>query len=210
MGWFGKKEEENGNAKVVAAVIHLIMTLVIVAAIFGVILLIGKMIEENKKPDVTGAYISSKLETVSELTTAELTYNGLIRYEDGDVPLLTKKSFSMVYCAEITAGVDLSGVKSTITDTEVILTVPAVTIQDIDIDETSIQFYDEQVALFNWTEKEDTLDAMAEAKKDVAERVNLEELKTKAETQTKSILHGLFDGAIGERVLRIEFEDEEL
>jgi len=206
MGFLRKREDENGNAKVIAAVIHLIMTIIIVAAIFGLVFVIGKMVEESRKPDITSAYISSKIETVSHLTTAELTYNGLIHYEEGDIPILTKKSFSMVYCAQIKAGVDLSKVESYVTDTEVVLIVPEVEIQEIDIDETSIQFYDEQVALFNWTEKEDTLDAMAAAKADVEEKVNLTELKLKARTQTESLLKGLFEGTVGEREVRVQFK----
>lgn len=206
MGFPRKRENENGNAKVIAAVIHLIMTIIIVAAIFGLVFVIGKMVEESRKPDITSAYISSKIETVSHLTTAELTYNGLIHYEEGDIPILTKKSFSMVYCAQVKAGVDLSKVESYVTDTEVVLIVPEVEIQEIDIDETSIQFYDEQVALFNWTEKEDTLDAMAAAKADVEEKVNLTELKLKARTQTESLLKGLFEGTVGEREVRVQFK----
>lgn len=206
MGFLRKREVENGNAKVIAAVIHLIMTIIIVAAIFGLVFVIGKMVEESRKPDITSAYISSKIETVSHLTTAELTYNGLIHYEEGDIPILTKKSFSMVYCAQVKAGVDLSKVESYVTDTEVVLIVPEVEIQEIDIDETSIQFYDEQVALFNWEEKEDTLDAMAAAKADVEEKVNLTELKLKARTQTESLLKGLFEGAVGEREVRVQFK----
>ncbi len=206
MGFLRKREDENGNAKVIAAVIHLIMTIIIVAAVFGLVFVIGKMVEESRKPDITSAYISSKIETVSHLTTAELTYNGLIHYEEGDIPILTKKSFSMVYCAQIKAGVDLDKVESYVTDTEVVLIVPEVEIQEIDIDETSIQFYDEQVALFNWEEKEDTLDAMAAAKADVEEKVNLTELKLKARTQTESLLKGLFEGAVGEREVRVQFK----
>lgn len=206
MGFLRKREDENGNAKVIAAVIHLIMTIIIVAAIFGLFFVIGKMVEESRKPDITSAYISSKIETVSHLTTAELTYNGLIHYEEGDIPILTKKSFSMVYCAQVKAGVDLSKVESYVTDTEVVLIVPEVEIQEIDIDETSIQFYDEQVALFNWEEKEDTLDAMAAAKADVEEKVNLTELKLKARTQTESLLKGLFEGTVGEREVRVQFK----
>lgn len=206
MGFLRKREDENGNAEVIVAVLHLIMTIIIVAGIFGLFFVVGRMIEESRKPDITDTFISSKLETVSNLTTAELTYNGLIHYEEGEIPILTKKSFSMVYRAEIKAGVDLSKVESIITDTEVVLMVPDVQIQDIDIAETSIKFYDEQVALFNWTEKEDTLDAMAAAKADVEEQVNFTELKAKAKSQTEMILRGLFEGAIGERQLQIQFE----
>lgn len=206
MGIFRKKDEDADRSKVIVAVLHLFMLIIVVVAVLSLVYMVGKMLEENRKPEVTNAFISSKLETVSDLTTAKMTYNGLIRYEDGEIPILTQKSFFMVYRAEVRAGIDISKIQSSITETEVILYVPKVDIQDIDIDETSIQFYDEKVALFNWTEREDTLDAIAEAKKDVKEKVDFEELNEKAKNQTEILLRGLFEGTIGERELEIQFK----
>ena len=63
---------------------------------------------KSDEPVLSSTFISEKLEKVSELTTAKLTYNGLVQYTDGKVPFLTKKAFSMIYRAEVKAGVELS------------------------------------------------------------------------------------------------------
>lgn len=195
----------------VSNVIVALIALLIVTMIIGTLAVVGvmgmKFYTDSKKPQVDSAFISNKLEAVSTLSTAVLTYNGLIKYEEGEIPLIDKKSFSMVYSAEITAGVDLSKVESEITDTQVILILPEVEIQDMDIDENSVQFYDNQISLFNWTEKEDTLDAISLAKDDVREHADISGLKLKAKDQTETILEGLFEGAIGDRELVIEWDE---
>lgn len=50
--------------------------------------------------------ITAQLRELSSLSTAELEYRGLVRYQDGDIPLLTKKAFTMIYDAHIKAGID--------------------------------------------------------------------------------------------------------
>ena len=208
MSWFEKKEED--NSKVVAAVIHLIMTIIIVVAVIAVVWMIGNMITAEQEPDVTNTFIGSRLESVSELTTAKLTYNGLIRYEDGEIPILTKKSFSMIYRAEVKAGIDFSEMNMeeniVITDTTVTITLPEVAILDVEVAEDSIEFYDEQSALFNWTEKEDTIDAIQAAENDVKEKADMEELKARAKSQPTVLLQELFQNVIGERELKIQYK----
>ena len=44
-----------------------------------------------EEPELTSAFVSSRLEAVRELTTARLTYTGLIRYSEGKIPFLTRK-----------------------------------------------------------------------------------------------------------------------
>lgn len=206
-----ERTEKRGLSMAVSNVIVALIALLIVTMIIGTLAVVGvmgmKFYTESKKPQVDSAFISNKLEAVSTLSTAVLTYNGLIKYEEGEIPLIDKKSFSMVYSAEITAGVDLSKVESEITDTQVILILPEVEIQDMDIDENSVQFYDNQISLFNWTEKEDTLDAISLAKDDVREHADISGLKLKAKDQTETILEGLFEGAIGDRELVIEWDE---
>ncbi len=206
-----ERTEKRGLSMAVSNVIVALIALLIVTMIIGTLAVVGvmgmKFYTDSKKPQVDSAFISNKLEAVSTLSTAVLTYNGLIKYEEGEIPLIDKKSFSMVYSAEITAGVDLSKVESEITDTQVILILPEVEIQDMDIDENSVQFYDNQISLFNWTEKEDTLDAISLAKDDVREHADISGLKLKAKDQTETILEGLFEGAIGDRELVIEWDE---
>ena len=50
---------------------------------------------KNKQPEITAAYISERINNVSELTTAEMLYSGLVIYSEGDIPLITKKGFSI-------------------------------------------------------------------------------------------------------------------
>ena len=134
-----------------------------------------------KEPELTSAFVSGKLEAVSELTTARLTYTGLIKYSEGKIPFLTKNSFSMIYTARVR-------------ECEV---------QSIEIDEDSIEFYDEQWALFNRTEKEDVIDMVAAAKADVSEKADMDSLIQNARTQTERIVRGLLEDVIGERALVI-------
>ena len=87
---------------------------------------------------------------------------------------------------------------------EVIITVPKTKITNISIDEDSIKFYDKKFALFKGDSKEDVIKAMQQAKTDVEENGNVEELLTQAEKQTDVILKSLFEDSIGDRELVIK------
>lgn len=196
----GKRKSNKGVAK---AVIRLITVVVIVCAVAFVVI----MVKEASQPKITNTFISNKLEAVSELTATKMTYNGLIRYSDGKIPLLTKKAFTMTYRARVRAGIDLSKVETKITNSKVEITVPEIEILDISIDTDSIQFYDEKSALFNGESKDDALEAIDTAKKDVMENGDVEELKATAKEQTEVLLEGLFKDSIGDRTLEINYKN---
>lgn len=163
---------------------------------------------KSDEPTLSSTFISEKLEKVSELTTAKLTYNGLVQYTDGKVPFLTKKAFSMIYRAEVKAGVELSDTDINITDSTVELTLPEVEVFSIAVDSDSIQFYDEKSALFNWTDKEDVVKAVKKAEEDVESKADIEGLVKEAKEQNESLLKGLFEGAIGDRQLIINYKED--
>lgn len=193
------KEKNTGIAK---AAIYLLIVLVIA----GTAVFLTMYFTKESEPEITNSFISDKLEAASELTAAKLTYNGLVRYSEGSIPFITKKEFSMIYRAEVKAGIDLSKVKSEITDTQVKITVPKIEILDISIDESSIQFYDERFALLNWEKKEDLLETIQEAKADVEAKGDMDGLKENAKNQIEILLVGLFEDCIGERELVIELQ----
>jgi hypothetical protein len=197
------KMKEGKSRSVVRAVINLVTVVVIVCT---VIYVTNKILSIEGEPEITNTFISDRLEKASELTSAELTYNGLIHYTDGKVPFLTKKAFLMTYHAEVEAGIDLSEVDVNVTKSKVKITIPETEILDISVDSDSIQFYNEKSALFNWTEKEDVVDAIKIAKADVTENANIEELKSKAKEQTEVLLEGLFEKSIGDRELVISYK----
>ena len=82
-------------------------------------------------------------------------------------------------------------------------------IQSVDIDEESIEFYDEKWALFNRSTKEDAIDMVSAAKEDVTKKADIESLLESASLQTKALVRGLLEDTIGERNLVIQSEKGE-
>lgn len=157
-----------------------------------------------KEPELTSAFVSGKLEAISELSTAKLTYTGLIKYSEGKIPFLTKNSFSMIYTADIRAGIDLTEAVIEIREDQVVITLPECEVQSVNVDEASIEFYDERWALFNRTEKEDVVDMVSAAKEDAAAKADIGGLLEEAELQTERIIRGLLQDTVGERELVIK------
>ena len=110
----------------------------------------------------------------------------------------------MIYTAKVRAGVDLAQAGIEIGEAQVVITLPECEVQSIDIDEQSIEFYDEHWALFNRTEKEDVIDTISAAKEDVRQNADLESLLESAGQQTRQLIKGLLEDEIGERELVIQ------
>jgi len=164
----------------------------------------GRMVYKDKQPEITTAYISEKINGVSELTTAEMIYSGLIIYTEGEIQFLTQKGFSMRYTANIRAGINFSDVNIKITDNKVVVEMPEAEVQSIEVDPSSIEFYDERYALFNWTDKNDVVDAMSISKEDATTHANVEGLARKADEQAAGIIKNILAGSIGGRELVIK------
>lgn len=162
---------------------------------------------EIKKLTVTVEYLNKKLENLSELSAAKLSYTGICNIEEGKIPILTKKGYSMLYEAMVTAGIDASKIDIDIQDTTVVVTIPKSEIQVIKVDPNSIQFYDEKKALFNWTELGDSVNGIILAEEDIKEKASTDELLERADIQVEYIVKGMLEDIIkeadGERDLKI-------
>ena len=192
--------EKNGSRGTVKAVIYLL----IVVILAGMVVYLTQSLRRDREPEITGTFIDSKLEAAGELTSAKMIYNGLIHYSDGSIPFLTQKAFNMTY----RAGVDLSKANTEVTDSEVTVTLPAVEIFDISIDNDSIQYYDEKAALLNWERKEDAMDAIASAKEDVEQQTKeMDDLETMAQEQAKTLITGMLSETVGDKTLVVKFEE---
>ncbi len=170
-----------------------LVTLVVIIAAIALVI-VGYLLAslQNKETiTVSAVSIEERLSKCSDLTTARLDYRGLIRYSEGDIKYLTQKSFSMIYDATITAGIDLSQAAVTLDGTSIKVVLPQPTIQSIVIDPDSLEFYDEKAALFNWTEKEDTQKAMSYAKEDASAKAEQVDLLTQASEQAESVVTNL-------------------
>jgi len=159
---------------------------------------------EKKEPEITSEYITGKLDVASELATAELTYSGMVRYEDGSIPFLTKKAFSMIYTGNVKAGIDFSEINVDVRSDSVVVTLPETKILSVKIDPASVSFYDESSALFNWKDNEDVTTAMAKAESDIQANVDMNALIEKAEEQTETLIRALLEDSIGDKQLIIK------
>lgn len=135
--------------------------------------------------------IQEQLSNCSELATAKLEYRGLVRYEDGDIDFINKKRFSMVYDAEVRAGVDLSQADVEVNGHNVTVTLPAPQLFGIEIDPNPIEFYDSSFALFNWENKDDTAKALVIAQQDAEGKVSQSNLLSEARGQAHALVESL-------------------
>lgn len=168
--------------------IHVITAVVASVALIMVGFLGARLLEKDDDVKVSAVSIEERLSKCSNLTTARLDYRGIIRYEDGDIQYINKKSFSMIYDAHIKAGIDLSQAEVSVSGRKITVTIPKPKIQDIVVDPDSLEFYDEKLALFNWTKKEDTAKAMEYAKEDAEEKAARTELIRQASEQAKTVI----------------------
>lgn len=183
--------------------IVLTILLVLLGIVFGMVL--EKYLQTRKKnAHVSSTFIESKLAECSDLTTCNLAYVDLVKFSEGSIPLLTKKSFSMIYQANIRAGVELNKAKVKVTPNTVTITLPDTEVQSIDVDTDTLRFYDEHLALLNWTNKEDISSAIAAAREDAQKNANTDKLKKEARTQAEKVISRLIAPVIdGEKQLII-------
>lgn len=183
--------------KILKAIVFVLLGAVITAAFF-----IESRFHGNQA-SISDTYVMNTLKEASELTSAELTYNGYAEYQDEggwSIPFLNRKDFLMIYNAKARAGIDLSQVKCSV-DNElktVTLTVPSASILDVKVDPGSIKYYDEKFAPFNFDDKED-----ANRAQKIAEEKAMEELKDSgilemADKQAQSLLTGILRGVVSE------------
>lgn len=169
-------------------------TLIVIIAALALIavgFLGAKLLNKSNKVTVSAASIEERLSKCSSLSTARLDYRGIIKYSDGDIQFINKKSFSMIYDAHIKAGVDLAKASVQVKGNTVKITVPEPEIQDITVDSNTLEFYDEQFALFNWTDKSDTAKALEYAKEDAQVKAEATDILTQAKEQAKTVIETL-------------------
>ena len=163
----------------------------------------------RKEPTVDISAVTAQLEQCSELATAKLHYMGLAKYEEGEIPLISKKSFSMLYAADVRAGIDLSKAEVTVKNDVITVSPPEAEVQSITIDPESLEFYDERIALFNLPKKQDAVEALKQAKKNAEKEISESELLEAAEEQARTVVKTLFAPLTSdaEHPMKLEFAE---
>lgn len=145
-------------------IIHRGLIAVIAAVILAAVcfrsgfLMGGKQTEEM--PELDAVVIQNHIEQISELASAKYYYTNMARFEDaievnGVTIPFTSKRFIVSYDGTILAGIELSDVEVSVTETQVTVTLPEAKIMSHEIQEESLQVYDETKNIFNPIKIED-------------------------------------------------------
>ncbi|NCE65644.1 DUF4230 domain-containing protein [Pseudoflavonifractor sp. 524-17] len=109
---------------------------------------------EERAPVITNELLGQRLSQIEELATVEYHYTNMGKFENQmdfygwKVPFTTK-SFIVAYDGVIKAGVDLSQLQVEVQGNDVAVTLPAARIFSHEIDEDSLEIFDETRNLFN-------------------------------------------------------------
>ena len=157
-----------------------------------------------KEPTIDVEYINVRLQDMGELTTAQISYDGLLRYDAGSIPLLTKHGFLMTYSSYARAGIDFSKVRVRASGDAVKVIIPKSEIQLIYVDPESISFYDESHALFQGDEKEDLKTALVDAEADAKEHLDLDSVLSRADSRAEQMICDLISEIAGDVEIEVE------
>ncbi len=200
-----------------AAVILLCICIIIMAAVIknqsteikylNALLYPIEPLPNDDLPDIEVSLIVGELKSAAELSTAEMSYTGVLHYEDGK--FLAKKAFYLIYQADVRAGIDFEKFnqdKVIVSDTTVTITLPKVEIFETNIKEDALVTIDEKKSLFNPESKEDLQKALLDAKADLDLNLDAKTLMAKATEEAKQFIEKFIRPYIGDRELIIKFE----
>lgn len=154
--------------------------------------------QQNARLDAV--VIGNQLSQISELATVSYQYTNMAQFSSSNdfygvtIPFTTKK-FILTYDGEIKAGADLSQVKVDVADTVVTVTLPPARILSHEIEEDSIEVFDEKTSIFNPFTVEDfssfQADQKAEMERKALEKGLLDQAAEKTESSVKALLEPL-------------------
>ena len=200
---YQKYRTKRGISFKTKAIIACVMAIIFMLIGAGIYHKVQSLIDDKK---VTTDYISGKLEDVGELTTQKLTYTGYASIEEGKIPFITKKGFSMKYNAVIRAGMEVEKFDIKVKEKNVIVKIPHAEVLDVKVDSDSIEFYDEKFSLFNRTKKEDVTKAIGIAEDDVLKKADYSQLIENADEYAEELIIKILKGSVGDRERVVSFE----
>lgn len=190
--------------------------------IFGVILAIVCFAvgffsggREEKPPVLSSITVENQLQQISQLATIRYSYTNMGQFENSNefygikLPFTTKR-FIVAYDGTITAGVDLTKAKVTVTDQKVTIALPAPQILSHEVDPNSLEVFDETTSIFNPITIEDYTGFQADQQGVMEEKAIQGGLLTQAKDQAEAAIGGLITPLLQEgQTLEITVADGE-
>ena len=157
---------------------------------------------QESEPVITADLLGQQLRDIQELSTVEYHYTNMGRFENQKdfygwkVPFTTK-SFIVAYDGVIKAGVDLSGMKIEVSGKTITVTMPEAKVLSHEMDEESLEVYDETHNIFNPIEIEDYTQFTADQKESIEARALDNGLLTSAAQRAENTVRGLIEALPG-------------
>lgn len=153
-------------------------------------------------PVITSELLGQQLSSIRELSTVEYHYTNMGKFENQvdfygwKVPFTTK-SFIVAYDGLIKAGVDLSDVEIQVQGEKISISLPAPAILSHEIDEESIEVFDQTHNIFNPIEITDYTGFTADQKSALENKAIENGLLTAAAQRAEEAVEGLLSALPG-------------
>lgn len=157
--------------------------------------------KKSSDGEITADTLFQQMQTVSKLATLEYNYTNMGKFEDSadlngwNIPL-TRKSFILTYDGKITAGIEMQDIEVDIQGRRIEITLPQAQLLSHEVDESSIELYDETRNIFNPISISDYAAFSAEQKKVMEEKTVANGLLASAQKRAKSVITQLIGGIV--------------
>lgn len=158
-------------------------------------------VEETTELDAV--VLENQLTGISELASVTYSYTNMAQFKNSSefygmtVPFTTK-SFILTYDGVIKAGVDLSAAEVRVSGTAVTVKLPEAAILSHEIDEDSVEVFDEKTSIFNPLTVEDMAAFQADQKQAMEAKALDKGLLTEAAEKAKISVEALLSAALPE------------
>lgn len=182
-----------------------------IIAILLVALLIfyaGTRFASSSEPKISSTGLSQQLQEIEELATMSYNYTKVGKFSNNltfngwDIPL-TQKSFLITYDGKLKAGVKMDKIEVAINNNIITVSIPEIEILSNEIDESSIEVYDETKNVFNPISVNDYT-TFAKKQKEAIENGLLSEAATKTQSTIKKYLNAI-PGIDGNYEIKVKF-----
>ena len=108
----------------------------------------------SDEPEITSTGITQQLQDIEELATLSYNYTKVgefsnsLQFNGWDIQL-TQKSFLITYDGKLKAGIKMDKIKVDVSNDNITVSIPDIEILSNEIDESSIEVYDESRNIFN-------------------------------------------------------------
>lgn len=174
------------------------IVIIIIAVVF---FFVGKIWPSGEEPTaITSDLLSQQIQSISELASVEYNYTNMGKFENQatfygwKVPFTTK-SFILSYDGKIKAGIDMSLVEVHMSGKNINISIPEAKILSHEIDEKSIEVFDETKNIFNQISITDynqfAIDQKESMENKAKEKGLLEKAQNKAQETIKTFVESM-------------------